>query len=286
MRELEYVAPTGLEEACRLLAECGGAVPLAGGTDVLVGLEAGRIAPALVVDLRRVSGLDGISETAGSIEIGAMVTMTDVARSLPVRQHFPGLAAAASQMGCWQVRNRATLGGNLCNAAPSADTAPPLIVYQAVALIDGASGAREVPLQDFFTGPGCTVLARGDLLTGVRIPKPPAGFVSGYLRRALRRSMDIPLVNVAAGLSMDGGRVASALIVLGAVAPTPIRAAEAEAALVGRVPDADVLAAVAAAAVRDARPITDIRGSKEYRSAMVEVLVRRLLEALTGGGDR
>ena len=286
MRELEYVAPTAIEEACCLLAERDGAVALAGGTDVLVGVEAGKIAPTLAVDLRRVAGLDGVSESGGAVTIGAMVTMTDVARSGAVREYFPALAAAASQMGCWQVRNRATLGGNLCNAAPSADTAPPLVVYQAVALIDGASGAREVPLQDFFTGPGCTVLGRGDLLTGVRIPIPPTGYVSGYLRRALRRSMDIPVVNVAAGLGMEGGRVANALIVLGAVAPTPIRAAEAEAALVGRMPAARVLAEAASAAARDARPITDVRATKEYRSAMVEVLVRRLLESLTGGGGR
>jgi CO/xanthine dehydrogenase FAD-binding subunit len=141
-----------------------------------------------------------------------------------------------------------------------------------------------VPMQDFFTGPGCTVLKRGELLTGVRIAKPAPGFVSGYLRRAIRRSMDIPVVNVAAGLTMDGGRVDSALIVLGAVAPTPIRAVGAEAALVGKTPDAGVLAAAAAAAARDARPITDVRASKEYRSAMVEVFTRRLLESLTGGG--
>lgn len=286
MRELDYVAPSALEEACRLLLEQDGAVPLAGGTDILVALEAGRIAPRSAVDLRRVPGLNRIIEGDEAVEIGAMVSMTDLCGSAAVQKYFPALATAASQMGCWQVRNRATLGGNLCNAAPSADTAPPLLVYEAVALIDGVKGSRQVPIGEFFTGPGCTVLIKGEILAGVRVPKPAAGFTSGYLRRAIRRSMDIPIVNVAAGLGWDGGRIERASVVLGAVAPTPIHASEAERLLVGRIPDAGVLAAVAEAAAREARPITDIRASAEYRTAMVEVFVRRLLQGLVEGGGR
>lgn len=286
MQEIEYVAPSALEEACRLLVEHDGAVVLAGGTDIVVGLGTGKITPKLAVDLRRVPGLDGVDESAEAVEIGAMVSMTDLSRSPVMRKYFPALVAAASQMGCWQVRNRATLGGNLCNASPSADTAPPLLVYEAVALIEGLQGPKETPIGDFFTGPGRTVLGKGEVLVGVRIPKSPAGFTSGYLRRAIRRSMDIPLVNVAAGMGWNDGRVSQARIVLGAVAPTPIRASGAEALLIGSTPDAAILAAAGAAAARGARPITDLRATAEYRSAMVEVFVRRVLETLVEGGSR
>jgi CO/xanthine dehydrogenase FAD-binding subunit len=286
MQELAYSRPLSLDEACVLLAEQKGAVPLAGGTDILVGLEAGRISPAILVDLSRLPGLDAIAETATAMEVGAMTSMTQICRSPVVRKSFPALFSATSQMGCWQVRNRATLGGNLCNASPSADMAPPLLLYGAVALVHSVSGRREVPLDDFFTGPGSTVLGRGELLVGVRVSKPSAGFRSAYLRRALRRSMDIPVVNVAAGLAVTDAVVHGSRIVLGAVAPTPIRATQAEELLDGRPADPARLEEAARMAADEARPITDVRATQEYRRAMVEVFVRRTLEELVRGGAR
>ena len=277
MRELGYAAPSGLAEAGRILLEVDGAMALAGGTDVVVARRLGKIAPALVVDLKRIPGLDEIRDTEGAIEIGALASMTTISRSSLVGEYFPALATAAGVMGCWQVRNLATLGGNLCNASPSAETAPPLLVYEAVALIDGANGPREVPMADFFTGPGTTVLARGELLAGVRLPKEPQGLRSAYARRALRRSMDIPLVNTAVALRIAEGVVEEARLALGAVAPVPFRVRPAEEVLVDRRLDGAALRAAAEAACASARPITDVRATAEYRLAMIDVVVRRAL---------
>lgn len=280
MEELAYSTPASIAEAGRMLAEVEGAVALAGGTDIVVGLQSGKVPGGHMIDLTRLSGLNGIQDVGGAVEIGALATMTDIARADVVKTTWPALAVAAGSMGCWQVRNLATLGGNLCNAAPSADTAPPLVLYGAIALIDGVSGRREVPVADFFTGPGSTVLGRGELLVGVRVPHPAAGFRAAYVRRALRKSMDIPIVNLAVGLRVDNGLVADARIVLGAVAPTPIRAPKAEAVLKGSAPDSATIAAAAAQAAQEAKPITDIRATAEYRAAMVEVFCRRALESL------
>ena len=283
MRELVYAAPSSLEEAFGILADRDGAVPLAGGTDVLVAWRAGRMPLAVAVDLGRLPGLRDIVDEGGHVTIGALVSMSELCASDVVASQFSALVSAASQMGCWQVRNRATLGGNLCNASPSADTLPPLMLYGASVLLQSAGGAREVPLDDFLTGPGRTSLGRGELLVGVRVPRPPADLEVSYLRRQLRRSMDIPLVNVAVGVRRNAGIVTEARVVLGAVAPTPMRASAAEAALVGRPLDETAVAAAAAAAAGEARPITDVRASADYRTAMVEVFVRRALTTLLPG---
>jgi aerobic carbon-monoxide dehydrogenase medium subunit len=283
MRELDYVAPSSVREACLLLEEHDGALALAGGTDILVGLEAGKISPKLAVDLSRIPGLAGIEETAAAITVGALTTMTAVSRAEVVKRFFPALAFAAGAMGCWQVRNLATLGGNLCNASPSADTAPPLILYDAVALIDGLDGPREMPLAEFLTGPGCTDLSGGEILVGVRVSKPSPEFRSAYVRRALRKSMDIPIVNLAVGVTLDDGAVTEARLVLGAVATTPIRALEAERLLVGSPLDEEHIAAAAVAAAAASRPIDDVRASAQYRRQMIEVFTRRALLALAEG---
>jgi CO/xanthine dehydrogenase FAD-binding subunit len=280
MRELEYAAPSSFEEAYGILADKDGAVPLAGGTDVLVAWRAGRLPVAVALDLRRLPGLRDIVHGGNYVTIGALVSMSELCASSIIGSSFPALVSAASQMGCWQVRNRATLGGNLCNASPSADASPPLLVYGASVLLTSSVGARELPLGEFLTGPGRTALGRGELLVGVRVPVAPADLAAVYLRRQLRRSMDIPLVNVAAGVRRAGGVVTEARVVLGAVAPTPVRAVAAEAALLGRPLDEAAIAAAGEAATGEARPITDVRASAEYRTAMVEVFVRRALTTL------
>lgn len=277
LRQLEYAAPASLEEACGLLSRVQGAIVLAGGTDVVVSMNHGKTSPALVVDLKRLGGLDDVVERDGFVEIGALVSMTKLVRSADIARWFPALVKAAGSIGCWQVRNLATVGGNLCNASPSADTTPPLLVYSASVLVSDGTRTREVPIGEFLVGPGQTALAKGEVLTALRIPKPPTDLLTAYARRAIRRSMDIPLVNVAVGLRVADGVVTEARIALGAVAPVPYRPAEAEAVLVGRVPDAAAFRDAAAAAAAAARPITDVRASAEYRGAMVEVFVRRAL---------
>lgn len=284
MRAFEYQAPASLDEACRLLVENEGAVPLAGGTDVLVFLRHGKIAPAAVVDLNRISGLDAIEMTEDTVTIGALTSMTALTRSDAVQRLFPSLAIAAKSMGCWQVRNRATVGGNICNASPSADTAPPLLLHDAKAIAMGPDGRREIDFTAFLVGPGSTALAKGELLVAIQLPVPHPDMRSTYVRRQIRRSMDIPLVNVAVGIREEEGAVAEARICLGAVAPIPYRATEAEALLLGGPLTAEHIVQAAAAAAASARPITDIRSSAAYRTEMVQVFVKRALQALAEGG--
>lgn len=280
MREVDYVRPSSIHEAAALLAGSSGALALAGGTDLVVARQAGKIDPACLVDISRIAGLDTIQDDAGGLRIGSMVTMTSLSRSPEVRALYPAIADAAGRMGCWQVRNLATLGGNLCNASPSAEMGPPLLIYDATALIQGPAAEREIPMAGFFVGPGATVLERGELVTAVRVPAPPSGLRSAYERRAIRRSMDIPLVNAAVALRLNGDVIVEARVALGAVAPVPFRVPAAEEELVGNRLDANTIQAAADAACCPARPITDVRATAEYRLAMVEVLVRRALERL------
>ena len=277
LRQLEYAAPANLQEACGLLSQVEGAMALAGGTDMVVSMNHGKTSPSLVVDLKRLGGLGEVTEIAGFIEIGALVSMTTLTRSPIVKRWFPALARAAGSIGCWQVRNLATVGGNLCNASPSADTTPPLLVYGASVVVSDGVRTRELPVGEFLVGPGTTALAKGEVLTALRLPKPAADLLTAYVRRSIRRSMDIPLVNVAVGLRLADGVVAEARIALGAVAPVAFRSLDAEEVLLGRVPDASAFRDAAAAAAATARPITDVRATAEYRGAMVEVFVRRAL---------
>ncbi len=284
MREFEYVTPSSLEEACRLLAERPGATALAGGTDVMIFLQQGKMSPSILVDLSRIPGLDVIEEKDGSVEIGALVSMTSLMRSEVVQRLFPALAKAAGSMGCWQVRNRATLGGNLCNASPSADTVPPLLLHDAVVTAAGPNGRREIDIAGFAAGPGATALETGEIVTGVVLPKPPSGLRSTYLRRQIRRSMDIPLVNVAVAVGEQGGIVCEARVCLGAVAPVPFPVHQAEGLLCGRPLTAESIREAADAAARNSRPITDVRSTASYRAEMVKIHVRRGLESLVEGG--
>lgn len=281
MRELEYAAPSSLAEAGRLLRDSDGAMALAGGTDVVVSRQHGKIDPGLFVDLRRIPGLDAVHDEGDEVEVGALVSISTLTRSPVIKQCFPALALAAGALGCWQVRNLATLGGNLCNASPSADTVPPLLVYGTTAVLSDGIGRRELLLEEFLVGPGKTALGRGEVLIALRIRKPTPALCTAYVRRAIRRSMDIPLVNVAVGVRQVDGRVAEARIALGAVGPVPFRATEAEMVLVGRPPDAEAFADAGRAAAAAARAITDVRATAEYRSAMVEVFVRRALVTAT-----
>ncbi len=279
MKRFDYVAPHTIEEAIEVLRSREGASLLAGGTDLLVQMkEGGRHAP-LVVSLRRIPALRGISVNADSgLRIGAGTLLADVASHEAVRQRYQALSEGAGIVGSIQTRNMGTIGGNICNAAPSADTAPPLLVFDAVVLIAGAGGARRMPLSELFIGPGSTALQSGEIVTAFELPPVPQRSGSVYQRHTPRKVMDIAVVGVACRVDLDAsGAIAGAAIALGAVAPTPVRCPEAEALLRGERPS-EALFERAAEAARDAsRPISDVRGSAEFRRELVRVMTKRCL---------
>jgi CO/xanthine dehydrogenase FAD-binding subunit len=282
-----YIAPTTLDEAVRILTAEPDARAIAGGTDLLPRLRAGAVAPDLLVDLRRLP-LREIVASPDALHIGACATHTQVAASAAIRSAFPALAEACRAVGGPPVRNRGTIGGNLANASPAADTAPPLLAYDAQVVIAGVQGEHVLPLSEFFTGPGRTALAQGELLVDVRLPWPSARTAAAYLKLGRRQAMAVAVVGVAARLTVTAdGRVEVARLALGSAAPVPLRAVAAEALLLGRRLPADpdfreaALAAAAACA-----PISDLRAGAAYRRRMVEVLARRALvqvcQALAG----
>lgn len=283
MREFDYASPTSLDEALAALrANGGGARPLAGGTDLVIQMKEAATRfpyPSTVVNLMRVPELAGItfSESEG-LRIGATTTMTDVAGSAAVRDNYAALAEGAGIVGSAQTMNLATIGGNLCNAAPSADTAPPLLAFDAVCEIAGASARRTVTLAEFFSGPGQTILEPGELLIQIRVPTPARRTGSAFSRHTPRKQMDIAVVGVAAVVTLaDNGGVEAARIALGAVAPTPIRATKAEESLAGKPATADSFAAAAEVAAGECDPISDVRGSAEFRLHLVRVMTERML---------
>ena len=286
MRTFEYHAPTSLNEAISLLQEHGEAArPLAGGTDLVVQMKEKATkfaAPSHIVSLLRVPELSGVSfsESEG-LRIGAGATMSQVADSPIIRERYRAIAEGAALVGSIQTMNMATVGGNLCNAAPSADIAPPLLAFEAEAVIVGPSGRRKLALEEFFLGPGKTALAADELLAEVRVSLPPPGTGSAYDRHTPRKQMDIAVVGVAAALTMAGERIERARVALGAVAPTPVRAPQAEAALEGQAPSDELFARAADVSAAECSPIADLRGSAEFRRHIVRVMTKRMLrEAL------
>ena len=279
--EFEYFEPTTLEEAVSILGEHENAKVLAGGTDLIISMRDGKIAPTHVVNIKRIPGLDAIGADEGGLRIGALTTIGVIDNSALVRNAFPMVAEAAHALGCLQVRNRATLGGNLCNSSPSADMAPPLIVLGATAKIVGPRGERKVPLEDFFTGPGKTVLAEDEILTELWVPNSAVNSHGAFVKQGPRTAMDIAVVNAAGVFVMKGKICTDARMVLGAVAPIPLRIKKSEAAIRGREVDEKNVRKVAETAAEECRPISDVRGSEDYRRQIVNVLVRRLFaEAL------
>lgn len=276
----EYVRPRSVKDAIRILARHGGeAALLAGGTDLVVGMRMDRQAPSTIVDIKRLAPLGGPIRASGksAIAIPPLTTLADIAASKLLKRRLPVLPATALLMASPQVRNRATVGGNLANAAPSADMAPPLIALGARVRIHTRRGVKTIDLEDFFTGPGETVLGRTGILGTITVPLLPRGARAAYHAHTVREAMDLSIASAAARVQKKGGKVASARIVLGAVAPTPLRVREAEEALAGtRGREADIEAAAEAAAAA-CRPITDVRATKGYRRDIVRVVVRRAL---------
>jgi aerobic carbon-monoxide dehydrogenase medium subunit len=280
-----YHVARSVPEALRLLARYRGrAVLFAGGTDVLVQMRTGKRIPDAVIDIKRIAALGGgiVPRPGGRIAIGALTTLGDVERSAVLRRRYPVLPRAVSAMASPQVRNRGTIGGNLCNAAPSADTAPPLLALDAAVRIHTARGVRTAPLDGFFTGPGATILGGTALLGAIVLPPPPRGLRATFVKHGVREAMECAIVSVAVAVAREKGLIRHARVVLGAVGPTPLRVPAAEALLIGHPGGPlDVLAAAGEAADA-ARPITDVRGSAGYRGDMVRCLVRRALEEVLG----
>ena len=279
MRRFDLALPTSVDDCLKALAGHGPDVKLvAGGTDLLPQLKNSLLKPALVVDLSGVKELRALErDAAGGLRIGAAVTARELEQDVRVRKEYPAIAESAALVGSIQIRNLATVGGNLCNAAPSADMAPPLIALEAEAVIAGPKGRRRVPLASFFQGVRRTVLGPDELLLELIVPTPAPRSGGNYLRHTPRRELDIAVVGVASQLTLADGVCAKARIALASVAPTPVRATEAEHALEGQPLTAERIEAAATLAVSAASPISDQRGSAEYRRHLVRVLTRRTL---------
>ena len=278
MRRFEMALPDTLDGCISQLAAHGPeAKAVAGGTDLLPQLKNALLRPRVVVDLSGISELKRLEAGSGELRVGAAVSARALELAPEVRSGYQSLAESAALVGSLQVRNLATVGGNVCNAAPSADMAPPLLALEAEAVIAGPNGQRRVPLADFFVGVRRTVLAPDELLVELVIPAPGARSGGNYLRHTPRRELDIAVVGVASQLTLSDGVCSKARISLGAVAPTPLRAREAEAALEGQEVTPDLIERTAELAVQAARPISDQRGSAEFRRHLVRVLTRRTL---------
>ncbi|HXV81184.1 MAG TPA: xanthine dehydrogenase family protein subunit M [Candidatus Binatia bacterium] len=279
--------PATLAEASRLVKDKGpGGHFLAGGTDLVIAIKEKGWVPKYVVDLKKVPGLSGIRENSdGSIRIGALTTMREIETHPLLNARYPFLCQSAAEVGSIQIRNRATIGGNMANATPSADVAPSLIALDASAKIVSAAEGRTVTLEEFFRGPGQTVMDSDEILTEITIPKTSPRFVGEYIKFSPRDMMDLAYVGIAVAyvLGEKEKRCEGVRIVLGAVAPTPIRARHAEALLEGRLLTEELAVKVGAAAAQESQPISDVRSSADYRRAMVAAMTKRaILNAAVG----
>ncbi len=285
MHPFEYVAPTSVDEAVAVLSQHGDrARPLAGGTDVLVQLRGGRYELDAIVDVKNIPELVQVKHDSSGLEFGAAVPCYALYEDPGISAEYPGLVDAASLIGGIQIQSRAGFGGNLCNAAPSADGIGPLIVYNAVAKVVGASGSREVSVEDFCTGPGRTVLDAGEFVVSISMGKPASGFGAAYERFIPRNEMDIAVAGVASGVQLDssGENFVSSRVALASVGPTPILCGydgdgQYEDPLAGKPVNDDSINAAGKLARESASPINDMRGTIEQRRHLVDVLTRRTL---------
>jgi CO/xanthine dehydrogenase FAD-binding subunit len=280
MIDFEYFAPTSLEAALSLLeGHKKGMKVLAGGTDLIVQMKDGRARPAVIIDAKNIPELNRLGWDGDKVfHIGAAVPLSKIIAFPTVRERLGILHQACSLIGSEQIRNRATLGGNICNAAPSADTAPPLLCLGARAIVARPGGKRTVPLEGFFRGPGQTVLGSNEILVEVEIPVPPSPSAGCYLRHTPREEMDIAVAGVASFLVASGRQCREARVALGAVAPTPVMVPQVAALLAGKTPSDKSIEAAAEMAAVAASPVSDVRGSADYRREIVRVLVRRALQ--------
>ena len=277
MSGMRYEAPGSVDEAVTMLAEANGkARVLAGGTDLLVQIRAGVRRPELVVDIKNIAETRAIAAEDGGFRIGAAVCGAELGENAELKAAWPGVVEGAELIGSTQVQGRASLGGNLCNASPAADSVPAMIAGGVTCTVAGPNGRREVPVEEIPTGPGETSLADGEFVVDFKLPARPDGAGDAYLRMIPRTEMDIAIVGAGVNLVLDGdGTCTEAKVVLGAVAPTAVVVPAAAEALVGGKVDEAALEAVAAAASAACKPIDDKRGTVEYRTKVAGVLARR-----------
>ncbi len=277
MTSLRYEAPETVEDAVRLLANADGeARPLAGGTDLLVQLRTDMVRPGLIVDLKRIPALMEVAANGAEIRVGAAVSGAALGKSDAVKAAWPGVVEALELIGSTQIQGRASLGGNLCNGSPAADSVPALIAAGAVCEIAGPGSTRSLPVEDVVTGPGQLSLGPGEIVVSFVMPKPPARSGDAYLRFIPRTEMDIAVVGAGVALTLDEAGVCThARLGLGAVAPRPLLVEAGAEALIGTRVDDDALANLAAAASAACDPIDDKRGTIEYRVKVAGVLARR-----------
>jgi carbon-monoxide dehydrogenase medium subunit len=282
MQSFDYRAPESVDEIASLLAgQNGNAKILAGGTDLIVQLREGRRKTGLVVDIKHIPELTQVTYDGGTgLSIGAAAACHAICSNPIVQQKNPGLVDAIHLIGGVQIQNRASVGGNLCNASPAADSVPALIVHEAVCTIAGPDGRRRLPVEEFCIAPGQNALQAGEFLVSINVPTPPEKFGAGYLRFIPRNEMDIAVVGAGASVVIadDGRRFVSARIALGAVAPTPLLALSAGAFLAGREITRANVREAARLAQALARPISDLRGTAEHRRHLCAVLVERALD--------
>ena len=277
MSSLRFEAPETVEDAVRLLADADGeAMPLAGGTDLLVQLRTDFVRPGLIVDLKRIPALMDVTVNGDDIRVGAAVSGATLGKNEAVKAAWPGVVEALELIGSTQIQGRASLGGNLCNGSPAADSVPALIAAGAVCEIAGPNGGRSVRVEDVITGPGQLSLGPGEIVVSLVMPKPPPRSGDAYLRFIPRTEMDIAVVGAGVALTLDeAGICTHARLGLGAVAPTPLLVEDGAKALIGTTVDDSALANLAAAASAACNPIDDKRGTIEYRVKVAGVLARR-----------
>ena len=284
-----YAAPATVEEVAELIAG-GHATVFAGGTDLILQTQSGAKGfDPLLVNLRRVQGMRGATKTDGEIRIGALTTITDVLKNEMLRQLAPVLHETADRFASGQVRNSATVGGNICNASPAGDMIIPLLLLDAdvemVSWVDGKTKSRRLPLCEFFVGPGKTKLLPTEILTAVVFQIPTPDFVAAFEKFGTRPAMDISVVSVGIGGRLKDGVLTETRVAFGAVAPIPMRGRKTEAVIDGRIIDETTIAAASAKAVAETSPISDVRASAWYRSELIFTLTGRLLRDVAQKGN-
>lgn len=290
MRDFIIHEPENIGETCGLLLEFGGeARIIAGGTDLLVDLKQHNIDTSHLVSLAKIGGLTEITKIGNDLRIGASVSLNELAESAMVRNRLKALSEAAASMASKQIRNQGTIGGNIASAVPSADLPPALIAAGAYVIIADGESERKVPMKDFFYGPRKTAIMEGEILTHVMIPSSGGNTGISYKKFKLRGANALAVASVASSITMEENLIKEGTIVLGAVSPVPMVAKKASEMLLGQLPSAGLFSMVAAVAANEAKPISDIRGSREYRKKLIVVLTERSLEETfkraTGGGD-
>ena len=280
MENFEYFEPKILKEVVRLLVKYKrGARLLAGGTDLMIEMKGGYVKPKYMINLKKIKGLDKISfGKKEGLSIGALVTWSTLLSSKPIHQYYPILRETASLIGCPQIRNIGTIGGNICHASPSADSAPALMIYEAQCVVAGPGRERIIPIEEIFAGVQKISLKQGEILTGFHIPTPETESKGCYLKFSPRKAMDLPIVGVGVLVRTSNGTFQDVRIALGAVAPTPIRAKKAERFLSGKTIDDDTIRKAAEEAANESKPITDMRASREYRLGLVKELTYRAIK--------